>query len=74
MCIICVHYEKEKMSMQEAYRALGEMRETLEPEHVEEIEQRLRKDAMASSPMDDAAWEYYWEHFDYLNTDYFGSD
>lgn len=41
MCIICVHIQKEKMTANEGYRALGEMHETLEPEHVEEVEDLL---------------------------------
>ena len=41
MCIICVHIQKEKMTADEGYRALGEMCETLEPEHVEEVEDLL---------------------------------
>lgn len=72
MCIICVHYEKEKMTIKEASRALKEMRVAMDPEHVEEVEKMLYEDALASQ--EEEAWEYYWKHFDYVNTDYFGSD
>ena len=44
----------------------------MDPEHVEEVEKMLYEDALASQ--EEEAWEYYWEHFDYVNTDYFGSD
>ena len=38
MCIICVDLQKSKMTPFEARRALGEMREVLDEEHVEEVE------------------------------------
>ena len=41
MCIICVHIQKEKMTANEGYRALGEMCETLEPDHIDEVEDIL---------------------------------
>lgn len=69
MCIICVHYEKEKMSILEATRALGEMRTTLDPEHVEEIEEKLFKDALTQQQEEPE--EDFWY---YINSDYFGSD
>lgn len=41
MCLICIEFEKERMSIFEARRALGEMVEGLEPGHAEEVEQML---------------------------------
>lgn len=69
MCIICVHYEKEKMSAQEATRALGEMRVDMDPKHVEEVEKMLLEDAEPEEVFGD-----YSGLIDYLNSDYFGSD
>lgn len=41
MCIICVDFERGALKLKEARRALGEMRTSLESEHVEEIEKKL---------------------------------
>ncbi len=56
MCLICVDFQREKMSPLEARRALGEMREKIGPQHAREVEQmvedrevELRKD----TPTDD---------------------
>ena len=42
MCLICVEFEKQRMSIFEARQALGEMRESLDDSHVRELEERLR--------------------------------
>ncbi|WP_230470172.1 hypothetical protein [Lujinxingia vulgaris] len=41
MCLICVEFAKERMTPLEARRALGEMIEGMEPEHVAEVEAML---------------------------------
>jgi len=41
MCLICVDFEKGKLTTKEARRALGEMVTTLDPAHVAELEQKL---------------------------------
>jgi hypothetical protein len=41
MCIICVDFERGALKLREARRALGEMREGLDPKHVEEVEAKL---------------------------------
>ena len=43
MCIICTEFQKERLTIPEARRNLGEMVATLESEHVEEIEEIARK-------------------------------
>lgn len=43
MCMICVDFLKDKMTLGEARRALGEMRTTIEPSHLEEVEEMLQK-------------------------------
>ena len=51
MCIICVNFEKGRLTTQEARRALGEMVTTLDKEHVREIEEQLEKaDAATAKP------------------------
>jgi hypothetical protein len=41
MCIICIDYARGALKLNEARRALGEMRSTLDPKHVREVEQKL---------------------------------
>lgn len=41
MCLICLEFEKGKLTTAEARRALGEMVPQLEPEHVREVESLL---------------------------------
>ena len=41
MCIICVEFEKEKLTLGEAVRNYGEMKESLSPEHQKEVEEKL---------------------------------
>ncbi|MBL8740597.1 MAG: hypothetical protein JNK04_05880 [Myxococcales bacterium] len=49
MCLICVDFEKGKLTTKEARRALGEMAATLDPDHVAELEQKL-EEAEAEEP------------------------
>ena len=41
MCLICVEIAKSKMSVKEARQALREMRESLDREHINEVESKL---------------------------------
>lgn len=41
MCLICIEFQKERMSIAEARRALGEMIVDLPPEHSREVEKML---------------------------------
>jgi hypothetical protein len=43
MCIICLDFEKGRMTSQEARRALGEMVKKLDAKHVTEVEKTLRE-------------------------------
>ena len=41
MCLICVEFEMSKITISEARRNLAEMSQTLEKEHIEEINKLL---------------------------------
>lgn len=41
MCMICVEFQKQRMTVGEARRALGEMIDDLDQEHVEEVEEMI---------------------------------
>lgn len=43
MCLICVDFQREKMTPFEAKRALGEMREKIGPEHTREVELMIKE-------------------------------
>ena len=41
MCLICIEFEKQRMSLMEARRALGEMKADIGSEHAEEVRRML---------------------------------
>ena len=41
MCLICIEFDRRKMNVAEARRALGEMRSGLAPAHVKQVETKL---------------------------------
>ncbi len=41
MCLICVEFQKQRMTSGEARRALGEMVHQLDDDHVEEVEEMI---------------------------------
>lgn len=43
MCMICVDFQRQKMTITDARRALREMVEILEPEHVEEVQDMIAR-------------------------------
>jgi hypothetical protein len=49
MCLICVDFDRGALKPREARRALGEMRATLDAEHIRQVEQKL-DDAEANAP------------------------
>lgn len=51
MCLICIEYEKKKLTAKEAYRNLGEMKDVIKEEHLEEVMELI--------------WEDLWESFDF---------
>ena len=41
MCLICIEFEKEKLTIEEAKRNLSEMRDKLDVYHYKEVKQML---------------------------------
>lgn len=41
MCLICIDFDRGALKLREARRALGEMRSTLDAEHLKQVEQKL---------------------------------
>jgi len=52
MCLICVDFDRGALNLREAKRALGEMRSTLEAQHLKEVEKKL-DDAERAAQDDD---------------------
>ncbi len=50
VCLICVEFEKGRMTAKEARRALGEMVPKIGAEHAEKVERRLRESEAAAVP------------------------
>tara|TARA_R100000152_G_C6682306_1_gene115888 strand:+ start:72 stop:263 length:192 start_codon:yes stop_codon:yes gene_type:complete len=57
MCIICVEFEKGKLSLDEAVRNYGEMKETLPEEHQKEVEALIFNNFPFYHGWDDEYWE-----------------
>ena len=45
MCLICVEFEKGKLTQEEAWKNLSEMAESVDPKHAIEIIKKLWKSA-----------------------------
>lgn len=44
MCLICVEYEKQKMTIREAWQAYGEMAKAMDPQHAKEVKTMLEEE------------------------------
>jgi precorrin-3B methylase len=53
--MICVEFQKQRMTTGEARRAYGEMVESLEPDHAEEVEEMIEEAERANEAAEDAA-------------------
>lgn len=53
MCLICVEFQKERMTIPEANRALGEMIVVIGAEHASEVKQMLREAAEKQETKED---------------------
>jgi hypothetical protein len=50
MCLICIELDKSAMTFREARRALGEMREKIDPKHIDEVEAKIADAEQAGPP------------------------
>ena len=49
MCLICIDFDRGALKLREAKRALGEMRTTLDAQHLKEVEKKLADAEQAES-------------------------
>jgi hypothetical protein len=52
MCLICVDFDRGALKLREAKRALGEMRTTLDAQHLREVEKKLDDAERAAQEQD----------------------
>jgi hypothetical protein len=52
MCLICVDFDRGALKLREAKRALGEMRTTLDAQHLKEVEKKLNDAERAADEED----------------------
>lgn len=52
MCLVCVEYQKGKLTVLEAFQNLSEMEDTIPSEHYEEVMNMLTKEWEAQSYLD----------------------
>ena len=57
MCIICVEYQKQKLTVKEALRNLLEMKPQIDETHYQEVYNKLNDD------QDEMLLEEWWEEF-----------
>lgn len=50
MCMICVEYQKQKMTLREAWRAYGEMVEGMDPNHAKDVKKMLEEEEQKQKP------------------------
>ena len=57
MCLICVEYGKEKLTLKEAWTNLGEMYKTMDPDHRIEVSNMLMDEALfGEEELDEDLW------------------
>ncbi len=52
MCLICIDFDRGALKLREARRALGELRSTLDAEHLKEVEKKLAQAERAEADDD----------------------
>jgi hypothetical protein len=48
MCLICIDFDRGSLKLREARRALGEMRASLDPAHLQGVERKLAEAEQAA--------------------------
>lgn len=43
MCLLCIEFQKQRMTVKEGWRAYGEMKEAMEPSHAAEVKKMLEE-------------------------------
>lgn len=54
MCLICIDFDRGALKLREARRALGELRSSLDPAHLKQVEQKLEEAERAQAESEDS--------------------
>lgn len=60
MCVICVEWEKQKLTSKEAFKAIGEMMNPKTQEHLEELSEKILAKEVPMPDTDADADEAFW--------------
>ena len=55
MCLICLDFQQQRLTLDEAKRAYGEMASTLDPQHRAEVAEMLEKATREEAEGDEGA-------------------
>jgi len=59
MCLVCIEYEKQKLTIKEGIQNIGEMRESVGEKHYNEVYNKLTDDLLQQEL--DEHWSHYYE-------------
>lgn len=62
MCIICLEWEKQKLTSKEAFRAIGEMMTPENQKHLEELSEKILQKEVPTTESDSQADADWWNH------------
>lgn len=60
MCIICLEWEKQKLTSKEAFRAIGEMMTPQTQKHLEELSEKILQKEVPLTETNTEAEEAFW--------------
>lgn len=60
MCIICLEWEKQKITSKEAFRAIGEMMNPKNQKHLEELSEKILTKEVPMEDTDPVADGEFW--------------
>ena len=64
MCLICIEYNKNRLTLKEAWTNLGEMYHSLESDHRKKVIDKLMDEALyGDEELDDELWKLIFRQF-----------
>lgn len=62
MCIICIEWEKQRLTSKEAFRAIGEMMTPQTQKHLEELSEKILQKEVPLAEVNDQADQDWWNN------------
>lgn len=60
MCIICIEWEKQKLTSKEAFRAIGEIMNSQNQKHLEDLSEKILQKEVPLTETDEEAEKEFW--------------